>query len=168
MSDESYSLPDDAQFEHQLIEDAKRGDAEAGKLILKSITQRIDNRNYDSPLFPYLAESLWEYLDGMRLDRALNVEAVNPGGAPAYDRIAIAAVDILLRDYAGYNRQAALTWIVDNIECSIDTARRSRRECDSRHNKNADKPLMERLDKEMLLHLSRDYRQKVAEVLPHT
>jgi hypothetical protein len=150
------------RFEKELIERASQGDAEAGREILTNIALRIDQKDYDSPLFPYLAGCLWNYVhDGIPLDRALSVEAQNIGGRPPHDHTALAAVDILLCDYSGYGRDGALAWIEEHIGVHKRTMRRIRRRSKSFY-QNKER------DKEDLLHLSGDYRQKVAEVLPQT
>lgn len=160
--DDPLDLPDTAEFHRQLIERAHRGDADAGKEIIKLIVHYIDLKNYESPLFPYLAECLWAYgYDGVPLERALRVEGESKkGGRPAYDPTALAAVDTLLREYAGYGSMHALNWIEDNIGADQRTMRRVRKDYDLWHKKAP--------DKDWLLHLSREYRQKVAEVLPNT
>jgi hypothetical protein len=171
MSNQDYSLPDPERFEQELIERAAKGDAEAGRELLESVAVRIYEKDYDSPVFPYLANCLLDFLQhGSRLDRALNVEAENLGGRrPKHDRTALAAVDILLRDHAHYKSEAALKWIMDNVD-GVDRRylQRARAEHDRRYNKHTDENgrLMESLDLESLLHLSGSLRQKVAEVLP--
>ena len=64
-----------------------------------------------SPLFPFLAECLWLYVEqGVPLARALCVEGdKSAGGAPLkYDPIELAAVDLLLRDHAGFSPAEAV------------------------------------------------------------
>ncbi len=89
--DDPLDLPDTEEFLRQLIERAHRGDADAGKEIIKLIVHCLDLKDYESPLFPYLAECLWNYgYHGVPLDRALNVEGVpKKGGRPAYDHTAL-------------------------------------------------------------------------------
>lgn len=110
----------------------------------------------------------WDYVHhGIRLERAPEVEAENKGGRPPkYERTELAAVDILLRDYAKCKPEAALTWICENIGVDRRFMQRVRVEYDRRYNKHTDGPLMESLSRGLLLHLSGSMRQKVAEVLP--
>jgi hypothetical protein len=153
------------QFEYELIRRANRGDADAGMEILRNIVLRIDHKDYNSPLFPYLAECLWSYLhDGIQLDCALNVEAENKGGRPGYDWTELAAVDVLLRFYKGDPAGKAIDWIECNIGASKDTVSRMRAVYRLKH---ADAPFR-RMDRETLLHFSGTFRQKVAKVLPQT
>ncbi|HEX2237136.1 MAG TPA: hypothetical protein VHJ19_01980 [Gammaproteobacteria bacterium] len=170
MSNEECPPPDTEQFERELIARAKAGDADAGKKILLNIALKIDLGQFDSELFPYLADCIWDFAyHGIRLDRALNVEAENKGGRPPkYETLELAAVDILLRDYANFRPEAALTWICENIGVDRRHMQRVRSEHDQRYNKHTDKPLMESCERDFLLHLSGSLRQKVAEVLPHT
>jgi hypothetical protein len=171
MPNQDYVLPDPERFEQQLIEGAAKGDAEAGRELLESAAVRIHAKDYDSPVFPYLANCLLDYVKhGIRLDRALNVEEDNLGGRPPkHDRTTLAAVDILLRDHAQFKPEAALEWIRNNID-DIDRRylQRVRAEHDSRYNEHTgeNERLMESLNRDLLLHLSGSLRQKVEEVLP--
>lgn len=84
-------MPDiNDEFEHELIKRAGHGDAEAGRELLKTISLRITGRQFDSPLFDYLADCLWQHLeDGVPLERALGVEEEDKkGGRPKkYDPV---------------------------------------------------------------------------------
>ena len=74
-------------FKSELIKRAQQGDAEAGREILKEIVLAIDANRFDPLLFPFLAECLGLFLqDGIQLDRALCVEAVDQGGRPPKTR----------------------------------------------------------------------------------
>ena len=158
------------RFEQELIERAERGNAEAGRELLESAAVRIYAKDYDWPVFPYLANCLLNFVQhGIRLERALNVEAKNLGGRPSeHDRAALAAVDILLRDHAQYKPEAALKWIMNNVDgVERRYLQKVRADYDSRYNKYTDRNerLMESLNRDLLLHLSGSLRQKVAEVL---
>src|SRR6476620_7270724 len=96
-------------FERELIKRALQGDAEAGREILHKIALAIDSGRFDSPLFPFLAERLFEFVrDGVPLERALRVKSKSTGGAPLkYQPNELAAVDLILRDHAGFSPDLA-------------------------------------------------------------
>ena len=155
------------QFERQLIKHAQRGDEEAGREILYTIALAIDAGRFDSPLFPFLADCLILFArDGVPLERALCVERDrNPGGKPSkYDSTELAAVDILLRDHAGFSPEQAVTWIKENIGADRRTVQKRRPDYDGRYNPGSG-PLMESLDRETLLHRSGSLRKTVAQAL---
>lgn len=153
-------------FERELIERAQCGDADAGREALYSAALALDAQRLDSPLIPFLAECLHEYIDGVPLARALCVEKDNTGGRPPkYDKDEIAAVDILLRDYGGYSPEDAIAWIDEYIGADRRTVQRIREAYDSRHNPTADYPLMESVNRDGLLHLSGSLRNTIADAL---
>ncbi len=155
------------QHEKEMIERAQRGDAEAGRDALYSIALAIDAMQFDSLLLPYLSKCLLQFNEGVPLERALNVEEIKTGGRPfKYDDTQLAAIDILLRDYADYAPEESITWIVENIGADRRKIQRLRIEHDSRYNE-FDAPLMESLSKDLLLHLSGSMRENIAEVIPH-
>ena len=62
-------------YDSCLIEDAKKGDQEAGLDLLRSLMSKIYSNQYDSPVFPYFAQCLRDFLDnGVKLERAFNIE----------------------------------------------------------------------------------------------
>jgi hypothetical protein len=146
---------DKFQFENELIARAVKGDSEAGREILRKIALTITSGNFDSPLFVFLADRLWGYLDGgYPLDQALCVKKVHRGGRPAqYDPIELAAVDILLRKHCdGFVEKAASVWIKEHIKCDPRPMEKRRQEYAP----------MEKLDYEILLYRTGSLRSLVA------
>lgn len=155
-------------YERESIARAGEGDAEAGRECLSLIMHAIDAQRFDSPLLPYLAECIQQYLSGVRIDRAFNVEKENKGGRPAkYNPTEVAAVDILLRDHANFQPEQSIIWLIENIHPRIDRrfVQRVRKEHDRRYNPNAAGPLMESCTRDLLLHLSGSLRKYVGKPL---
>lgn len=170
MPDEIERLSD-REFHEELIRRASRGDAEAGKEILRTVALLIDAGQWTSPLFAFLADGLWEYTQhGIPLDRALCVEPESAsGGRPQkYNPDELAAIDIILRDHAGYGPEEAVRWIAERIGADRRTVQRIRREYDRRYNKSAEGPLTESLSLDDLLQLSGNLRKNLEGVLPQT
>lgn len=72
-----------------------------------------------------------EYDDPLPIDVALCVRASDKGGAPLlHNAPAVAAVDILLRDYAGLSKAAAMAWIRQFVRVSESTVVRARNDFD--------------------------------------
>ncbi|MFZ5620690.1 MAG: helix-turn-helix domain-containing protein [Pseudomonadota bacterium] len=166
MPDEIERLSD-REFHEELIRRASRGDAEAGREILRTVTLLIDAGQWTSPLFAFLADCLWEYTQhGIPLDRALCVEPEPAsGGRPQkYNPDELAAIDIILRDHAGYTPEKAVRWIAEKIGADKRTVHRIRR----RYDKSAEGPLTESLSLDDLLQMSGSMRKNLDEVLPHT
>lgn len=153
-------------FKSELIKRAQQGDAEAGREILKEIVLAIGANRFDPLLFPFLGECLGLFLqDGIPLDRALCVEAVDQGGRPRkHDQLELAAVDILLRDHGGFSPEQAIIWIEEHVGVDRRTVQKARKVCDARYGKGPT-PLMEALDLETLLHRSGSLRPTVAQAL---
>src|SRR6476660_3024093 len=115
-------------FERELIKRARQGDAEAGREILHKIALAIDSGRFDSPLFPFLAERLVEFLQGVPLEPALCVDNKSIGGAPLkYQPNELAAVDLILRDHAGFSPDLATSWIEDQIGADRRAVQRLRK-----------------------------------------
>jgi hypothetical protein len=58
-------------FEQEIIRQAGKGDSQAGRKALEIIASRIEIKQFDSPLFSYLAESIKEFRhEGISLARA--------------------------------------------------------------------------------------------------
>tara|TARA_R110002072_G_scaffold300788_1_gene478951 strand:+ start:1476 stop:1976 length:501 start_codon:yes stop_codon:yes gene_type:complete len=155
------------QFELELIELAKEGDSEAGEEILKSIIRCIDGRRFDSPLFPFLANCLYEYERGIPIERALCIEkGRNVGGRPRkYDPDEIAALDIFLRRELGFKSEESLGWIEANVGMGKKEARELRKVYDARFHESKDLKLMESLDTDRLVHCIGSLWMKVAPLL---
>ena len=155
------------QFELELIDRAKDGDPQAGEEILKAIVRHIDGRRIDSPLFPFLAECLYEYERGVPIERALCIEKEpNVGGRPSkYNDIEIAALEILLRRELGYSSGKSVNWVSDNVGIHRSEVRRIRKEFDSRFNdcvKSPDETLMDGSETEILFYSLGSLRKDVS------
>src|SRR5690242_12956668 len=117
------------RVKHALIAEAERGDAEAGRQILRSIALTIEQEQFDPILFPFLAKCLWLFIEGAPIAKALCVEdEPNEGGAPpTYDGLELAAVDMLLRECANLGKEKAIEWIENHIGADRLTVYRSRK-----------------------------------------
>ena len=158
-------------FEQQVGLRANLGDDEAAREMLDIIASRIETKRFDSALFSELAKNLRLFLnDGIPLDVALGVfKEPNKGGRPPkYNQVEVAAVDLLLREYAKFRPEKAATWINKNIGVDRRTIQRIRTRHDGRYDKISPKTWMESLDKELLLDLTGSMREKVTGVLPQT
>jgi hypothetical protein len=158
-------------FEQEIIRQADEGDSQAGRKALEIIASRIEIKQFDSPLFSYLAESIKEFLhEGISLDRALGVEdEPNKGGRPRkYDEVELAAVDLLLRNNAGFTPEEAVEWIEENVGADRRAIQRLRSAYDARYNKFGADKLMESRGQDDLLDMSGSMRKKVGGVLPQT
>jgi len=111
-----------------------------------------------------------QYEDGVPLERALGVEEQDQsqGGRPyKYNYCQIAAVDIVLRRYAGFKPSKALTWIKNNIGIDKgDVRKRIRPKFDSEFAENADGPLMDALSLKVLLVYTGKLRSELWNLLP--
>jgi hypothetical protein len=168
MNDDTKADANEEWFKRQLIGRAENGEAEAGRQILRSIAVSIDAGQFDPILFPFLAKCLWLIIDGAPPDKALCIEEEkSKGGTPrVYDPDELAAVDILLRDYAKpeFSPEQAIAWIEEHIGADRRMVQRLRAKYDARYNQEAPR-LMEALDKETLLHRSGSLRPIVAQTL---
>ena len=158
-------------FEQEVSLRADLGDDKAAREMLHIIASRIETKRFDSALFSELAKNLRLFLnDGIPLDIALGVfKEPNKGGRPPkYNQVEVAAVDLLLREYAMFRPEKAATWINKNIGVDRRTVQRIRTRHDGRYDKSSSKTWMERYDKELLLDLTGSMREKVTGVLPQT
>jgi len=159
------------KYIERLIEGADKGNNDDGVEALRSAALAIETGQFDSPFLPYLADCIMKYVElGVPLERAFNVEAEpSRGGKPAkYDKIEIAALDILLRKYAGKSPEEAVDWIDQHVGPDRRYVQRLRKEHDSTYNDTTSQPLMESLDRDILLHLVGAMRKNLAGVLPQT
>ena len=118
---------------------------QAGREVLTSIVLAIDAGRFGYRPFPFLAECLWLYVsNGVPLARALCVEGdKSVGGAPLqYDPLELAAVDLLLRDHAGFSPAEAVAWIRENIGADRKAVATRRKASDTRYRPTTI-PLME-------------------------
>ena len=158
-------------FEEEAIRRANEGDTDSARLVLELIAGRIDARLFDSPLFDYLASNLRLFLDNeISLERAFGIEPdLNRGGRPKkYDETEVAAVDLLLRDYAGLKPEKAIEWIEDNVGADRRFVQIQRQAYDARYNKYDRPALMESRSRDDLLEFSGSLREKVGRVFPQT
>ena len=158
-------------FEQQVGLRANLGDDEAAREMLDIIASRIETKQFNSALFFELAKNLRLFLDdGVPLGIALGVfKEPNKGGRPPkYNQVEVAAVDLLLREYAKFRPEKAATWINKNIGVDRRTIQRIRTRHDGRYDKSSSKTWMERYDKELLLDFTGSMREKVTRVLPQT
>ena len=158
-------------FEKETIKRAQQGDPDAALLALQMAVENIEAHLVDTPLLGYLAENLRLFLyEQIPIDTALGVEPVpKTGGRPRkYDRTEIAAVDLLLRDHAGYKTEEANVWISENIGPDRRYIQQRRKRYDARYNDYGAERLMEARSLDDLLDLSGSLREKVAGVLPQT
>lgn len=155
------------KFERDFIKLAKKGEADAGREILISIALAIVAGRFNSLFFPFLADCLKEFEDGVPLERALCVEQVKKRGrSRKHDQIEMAAADILLRDYADLRPAEARKWLEGILGTDQNKLLSEiRNEYDGRENEYTDKPLMESLSRNDLLHLSGSLRSAVAKKL---
>jgi hypothetical protein len=163
----TYSSED---YEREVIAHARKRDEDGepgGRECLRLIMHAIDARRFDSPLFPYLADCIHQYLLGFPIEEAFNVvPPTNKGGkSENYDSTEIAALDILLRDYEHLGPERSISWMQKHIDQSIDRRRvqRVRKKYDKRYNPDADCPLMESCTRDLLLHLSGSLRKYVGQ-----
>ena len=163
------NFPDADQFDAELIRRAEDGDPEAGKEILVSVALRIDQGKFDSSLFPYLANCLWDYsIENIPLSRALNVEKESPvGGRPvSYDRTMLAATDIILRHHCHMKPEAAIAWIEEHIGVGRRSIQRLRIQYDGSYSEDPRDQRTEILPLKVLLEMTGNMRQNLKEVLP--
>ena len=99
----------------QEIEQARAGDAAAGRELLQRISIGLSNGDLHPLLAEYHADCLWNHLRlGVSLERALHVYRYLEKPT-AYDPIELAAVFELLVEFGGMKKGAARGWIKDNI-----------------------------------------------------
>lgn len=151
------------KLEMEVVARAERGDYEAAHHILCELPILIALRRYESPYISYLADKLTHYEAGVPLERALGIEKdKSTGGAPTRHDVKLAAVDALLRNVANLSKTESIKTIeekiIDNPE-GRDYGSQIRRLRKTFNN-------IDSLSKTSLLNLSKEYRQKVAEVLP--
>lgn len=142
-----------------VIERANRGDAEAGRDLLRECSTGLMTGHLSPKLADYLSDCLWSFVqDGIPLERALNVETDNVGGRPEeYDLFQVIATDVLLRRFAGMGKEAAAGWIEDEGGPKKRTVQTMRTE--------ADLAKFESLDRDLLLHTAGRYAQKLVGVI---
>ena len=95
-----------SQFLQTLIDEAEKGDAEAGLELIESIITELYGS--DSDLLHWHAKKLEQITKGVPAGRALCVEAEQSKGRPAkWDPIRMNAVDQLLRRFADMSEKKA-------------------------------------------------------------
>lgn len=169
---------EDKRFEEELykraIDAAERGGADDGRFLLDSIANKIYARKFDTLLFDYLADCIFQFLDDVPLERAFNVEVFKTKpktGIHGHDRIELAAVHALVRYHACKGKEETLKWILENIDARIDRRdlQKLRDETDTNHNKRANgRPLMESWDRDLLLAVSGNLRKNLGDLFPQT
>jgi hypothetical protein len=103
-----------SDYELHTIEDALRGDHEAGREALDLCASGLATRTLSPALADYLSARIWAYLNGEPLDRALCVELERSPGRPPDPipdwQTQLAAFDLLLerRGYKAERRNAAM------------------------------------------------------------
>ena len=161
----------DFSWEQTTITQANAGSEQAGREALDLIVDRIAMRQFDSPLFDYLAENLELFLNkGVPLSRALKVEpAPKKGGRPRkYDENEIMAAYFLLTDHGPLGIEAAFDLISEHTGADRSTLQAIRREYDARYCKNGPKKMMESVDRDVLLLMIGSLREKVEEKISPT
>ena len=156
-------------FLGELIERAESGDSVAAREVLDEIASDLIAKGLRPALMEYLAKNLLLHLDhDVPLLKALGLEAPpKPVGRPLkYDEVEVAAVDLLLRDHAGYRPEAAASWITSELGPDRRAVQRIRVRFDSRYAKEGDRSLMNGIKKDDLLYLSGSMREKVGRLFP--
>ena len=149
-------------WEEETILHANAGSETAGREALALIADRIDRRQFDSPLFDYLAQNLRLFLDeGLPLSKALRVEprAKKVGRPRKYNETEIMAAFFLLRDHGPLGIEAAFDWISEQTGADRSTLQDIRGEYDGR--KQGRKKLMEALDVDLLWMMAGSLREGV-------
>ena len=96
--------------EIEIIRRAMDGDVESAREILKSVALLIDARQFDSPLFDYLAECLLDYAEkDVPIEQAFHVKGKKRGRPPRND-VEIMAADIILRKHLVKKPGQAAGW----------------------------------------------------------
>jgi hypothetical protein len=159
-------------YEHALLDRAQAGDAEAAREILSLLITRIDQGQWQSPLFAYLAECLVLHVhDGIGIERALGLESETPlGRPPTYEPIELMAIDALLRFHADYGLEAASAWMQEHIRVGRSTAGPDRNTIQSlrrTHRPGLDAARSGRIDRDTLIELTGSLRNKAPGIIPH-
>lgn len=155
-------------WEQETIRLANAGLEQAGREALALIVDRIGRRDFDSPLFDYLAQNLELFLkEDVPLSRALGVESdPGRGGRPRkYNEIEIMAAYLLLTDHGPLGVEASFQWISERTGADRSTLQDIREEHDARYCKKRPNKLMESLDRDLLLHIAGSLREEVMEKL---
>ena len=153
-------------WEEETILHANAGSETAGREALALIADRIDRRQFDSPLFDYLAQNLRLFLnEGLPLSKALRVEpgAKKVGRPRKYNETEIMAAYFLLTDHGPLGIEAAFDWISEQTGADRSTLQDIRREYDARYRKQDRKKLMEALDVDLLWMMAGSLREGVEE-----
>ena len=157
-------------FLSELIERAESGDSVAAREVLDEIASDLLRKQLRPALRMYLTQNLLLFLDqGVPLMTALGLDAHQEklGRPKKYVDEEIMAVDLLLRDHAGFAAESAARWIGNELGPDRRLVQRLRKLFDSRYAADVLEPLMESRSRDDLLHLAGSMRKKVGELFPH-
>jgi hypothetical protein len=154
-------------FEEETVKRAESGNQEAALFALELAIREIEHSYEKSKIIDYFVSKVRLFLDnGVSLERALGIHSNSKdGGRPKkYDPTEVAAVDLLLRDHAGFKPEQAIEWIEINVGADRRFVQLRRKEYDARYNDFGAKKLMESRPVDDLLELARSLREKVGGV----
>ena len=157
-------------FLSELIERAESGDSVAAREVLDEIASDLLRKQLRPALRIYLTQNLLLSLDqGVPLMTALGLDARQEklGRPKKYVDEEIMAVDLLLRDHAGFAAESAARWIGNELGPDRRLVQRLRKLFDSRYAADVLEPLMESRSRDDLLYLAGGMRKKVGELFPH-
>ena len=111
-------------WEEETILHANAGSETAGREALALIADRIDRRQFDSPLFDYLAQNLRLFLnEGLPISKALRIEpsAKKVRRPRKYNETEFMAAYFLLTDHGPLGIEAAFDWISEQTGADRST-----------------------------------------------
>lgn len=152
------------------ISNALEGSSSAGFDCLLTLRDQIHREQLKSvhPIFEYISNCIWEYAQGVPLDRAFNLEyEPQVGGKPRkYDEHEVIAADVLLRRECGYSSEKANDWLAEKIGIDRRSVQRFRKKFKVNAKSKTFDSNIESLDSDFLFHSSGSLRQYLGEVLP--
>ncbi|RZO82754.1 MAG: hypothetical protein EVA65_16450 [Oceanococcus sp.] len=147
----------ESEYISECITRANRGDADAADELLRLAMHCIDKREPNWDVLDYFAQGIDQYIHkGIPIDRALGTERFRVRGKK-YNPVEVAACFHLLNKFAGFGIEKSN----EKLGALYGIDRRHAQRIIKEHSP------MGSLDRELLLHLSGDMREKVWSLLPH-